>query len=192
VEKSFERLIDSYLADQVGICDHFLSEIQVNRLRTHLLDLHQNKKMRHAGTGNEVVTNYDTALRGDQIYWLEKEQESQFFDTIEAFVSYLNQTCYTGIKDYEFHYAHYAPGRGYKRHLDQFRSDSSRVFSVIIYLNLDWQEKDGGALRIFQGTQIQNIAPVAGRCVFFKSDQLEHEVMVTTRDRLSITGWLKV
>jgi SM-20-related protein len=192
VEKTFERLIDSYMADQVGVCDQFLSEIQVNHLRARLLDLHQSQQMRHAGTGNEVANHYDTALRGDQIYWLEKEQETQFFEIMDGFVSYLNQTCYTGIKDYEFHFAHYAPGRGYKRHLDQFKSDSSRVFSVIIYLNHDWQEQDGGALRIFQGALSQTVAPLGGRCVFFKSDQLEHEVMVTTRDRLSITGWLKV
>jgi SM-20-related protein len=33
--------------------------------------------------------------------------------------------------------------------------------------------------------------PEWGRTVIFKSDLLEHEVMVSEQDRLSITGWLK-
>jgi SM-20-related protein len=50
----------------------------------------------------------------------------------------------------------------------------------------------GGALRIYQGAGWLDIAPDAGNSVFFKSDKLEHEVLVTHLPRMSITGWLKI
>jgi SM-20-related protein len=37
-----------------------------------------------------------------------------------------------------------------------------------------------------------NISPIEGRIVFFKSDEMEHEVHPSfTRDRKSIAGWFK-
>jgi SM-20-related protein len=60
---------------------------------------------------------------------------------------------------------------------------------MIMYLNID---VDGGELRIYQGNKWQDITPNAGKSVFFKSNQLEHEVLITHLPRMSITGWLKV
>jgi SM-20-related protein len=37
----------------------------------------------------------------------------------------------------------------------------------------------------------QIITPTQGKTVFFKSDELLHEVLVTQTTRMSITGWLK-
>ena len=111
---------------------------------------------------------------------------------MDDFVQYLNETCYTGITSYEFHYAMYEKGSFYKRHLDRFRNDDRRLFSMITYLNADWQEGDGGELSIFHDDgQTQNISPTNGKSVFFKSDELEHEVLKTIVPRMSITGWLR-
>ena len=60
---------------------------------------------------------------------------------------------------------------------------------MIMYLN---SEVDGGALRIYQGNSSQDITPNAGKSVFFKSNELEHEVLTTNLPRISITGWLKI
>ena len=38
---------------------------------------------------------------------------------------------------------------------------------------------------------LQTISPQNGKCVFFKSSELPHEVLMTNVPRLSITGWLK-
>jgi SM-20-related protein len=111
---------------------------------------------------------------------------------MDKFVRYLNRTCYTGITGYEFHYALYEQGSFYKRHLDQFKNNTSRAYSIIMYLNADWQEKDGGELVLYHLDHIQTIAPMNGKCVFFKSSELEHEVLITHQPRMSITGWLKV
>ena len=61
-----------------------------------------------------------------------------------------------------------------------------------MYLNAGWLADDGGELCIHQNNVTQLIAPTNGRSVFFKSSELEHEVLLTQKPRLSITGWLKV
>ncbi len=111
---------------------------------------------------------------------------------MDRFVLYLNETCYTGITGYEFHYARYGEGSFYKRHLDQFRNDGSRQYSMIMYLNADWQVADGGELCIYQDGLPRNISPEEGKSVFFRSSEMEHEVLLTHKARMSITGWLKV
>ena len=62
---------------------------------------------------------------------------------------------------------------------------------MISYLNSDWIISDGGQLVIHQNEIPQNIDPVQGKTVFFKSNEIEHEVMITHKRRMSITGWLK-
>ncbi len=152
--------------------------------------------MKQAGTGNEANAAIDQAVRGDMIYWLDRshgdQHENAFFDLMDSFVTYLNASCYAGITGYEFHYALYGAGSFYRRHLDQFHSDDSRQFSMIMYLNADWQQGDGGELCIHKNDIQQNISPDSGKVVFFRSSALEHEVLMTHKPRMSITGWLKV
>jgi SM-20-related protein len=63
---------------------------------------------------------------------------------------------------------------------------------MIGYLNDNWVEADGGQLIIHEDEeQQQYILPTIQKAVFFQSDQIEHEVAVANRQRMSITGWLK-
>jgi SM-20-related protein len=62
---------------------------------------------------------------------------------------------------------------------------------LISYLNENWEEQDGGQLWVYQDEEIQKILPHSGTSVFFKSDDMEHEVTMATRSRMSVTGWLK-
>jgi len=194
--KIFNTLIDSFIDNKVGIAENFLSEALASHLKDNLRTLYADKQLLDAGTGNEVVVVQDKRVRGDKIYWLDRKHndphENDFFDLMDQFVSHLNSSCYTGITGYEFHYTLYEKGSFYKKHLDQFRNNGSRQYSMIMYLNADWEEKDGGELRIHQENTQQNIAPTSGKSVFFKSSELEHEVLLTNTTRLSITGWLKI
>ena len=157
--------------------------------------LFREKQMKVAGVGNNAKLHYDQLVRSDVIYWLDRTHnnpyENIFFDLMDAFVEYLNRTCYTGVTSYEFHYAYYDQGSFYKRHLDRFRDNKSRAFSMIMYLNEDWQAGDGGELVIYHEDHAQRISPLGGKCVFFKSDELEHEVLLNHKPRMSITGWLR-
>jgi SM-20-related protein len=195
MEKDFETLIAGFIENKVGISNHFLSDNLSNHLKQNLLALFDEKLLVVAGTGNAEKLNHNSAVRSDSIYWLDRKHENQyeneFFDQIEDFIKYLNKSCYAGITGYEFHYSLYEIGSFYKKHLDQFQNNSSRQYSLISYLNADWSEGDGGQLMIHQPNNDQTISPTQGKTVFFKSNELVHEVLVTQQRRMSITGWLK-
>ncbi|MES2746914.1 MAG: 2OG-Fe(II) oxygenase [Bacteroidota bacterium] len=195
MEASFETLITSYIATKVGISEDFLSDALCEHLKTNLLALNAEHQMQAAGIGNDGKMIHDKLIRSDKIYWLDRKNnnpfENEFFDKMDAFVSYLNHSCYTNIKSYEFHYSLYETGSFYRQHLDQFEDDTKRQFSMINYLNANWQTQDGGELLIHQHNNNQTIAPTQGKTVFFKSDELEHEVLVTKERRMSVSGWLK-
>ena len=188
----FDELIDSYLATNVGMVKNFLSPL----LSAHLVDninlLYADDRLLSAGTGSNLLVTHNKLIRNDKIYWLDRlhndSYENDFFDLMDRFISHLNRTCYAGITGYEFHYTLYETGSFYKRHLDNFKQNGTRAFSMIMYLNID---VDGGSLRIYQDDSSQDITPNAGKSVFFKSDELEHEVLITHLPRMSITGWLK-
>jgi SM-20-related protein len=191
----FDAIIDSFNETKVGIGADFLNTSLASLLKENLVKLYHENQMIPAGTGNYDLVSHDLKVRSDKIHWLDRkhnnESENDFFDLMDEFVIYLNSTCYTGITGYEFHYALYETGSFYKKHLDQFRSDSSRVFSMIMYLNVDWEQKDGGALCIHHANHLQHILPNNGKSVFFRSNELVHEVLTTNKPRMSITGWLK-
>lgn len=196
MQNTFNTLIDSFIDNKVGITENFLSVALAAQLKENLYGLYQDKLLLAAGTGNETIVSHDQLVRSDKIYWLDRKHgnihENSFFDLMDSFVSYLNSTCYTGITGYEFHYTLYEEGSFYKKHLDQFKNNDSRQYSMIIYLNADWQENDGGELCIHHSDSLQKISPDNGKSVFFKSSELIHEVLITHKQRLSITGWLKI
>lgn len=196
MQKIFDALIDGYLLDKVGISENFLSLALSKNLKENLVKLFEEKKLISAKTGNGNEANLNTAIRSDKIFWLdrihENTYENAFFDIMDAFVVFLNQTCYTGITSYEFHYALYEKGSFYKKHFDQFKSNASRQYTMIFYLNTDWKLTDGGELCVYLPDFARNISPTNGRCVFFKSNELEHEVLLSQAQRMSITGWFRV
>ncbi len=188
----FDELIDSYLATNVGTVSNFLSIALSAHLVDNINTLYARDLLLSAGTGNNKLVNHDKLIRSDKIYWLDRLHnnihENAFFDLMDSFVSHLNKSCYAGITGYEFHYTLYEKGSFYKRHLDNFKQNGTRAYSMIMYLNA---EVNGGALRIYQDNGSRDISPTAGKSVFFKSNQLEHEVLITYLPRMSITGWLK-
>lgn len=196
MEKIFDCLIDSYIEDKVGITKDFLSLALAANLKDNLLKLFKDQQLLSAGIGNNSLVSQDKLIRSDVIYWLDRshnnQYENDFFDLMDKFVLYLNQTCYTGITGYEFHYTLYEPGTYYAKHIDQFQNNGSRQYSMIMYLNADWKTEDGGELCIYQNEIPQNISPDSGKSVFFRSSDLLHEVLVTHKQRMSITGWLKI
>lgn len=196
MEKIFDCLIDSFIEDKVGVAEGFLSASLSAHLKENLIALFENKKFLNAGVGNDVLVHEDKRIRSDVIYWLDRKHENQyendFFDLMDGFVAYLNRTCYTGITGYEFHYTLYEPGTFYKKHIDQFQHNGCRQYSMIMYLNADWKKEDGGELRIYRADEEQNISPDSGKSVFFKSSDLAHEVLISHKQRMSITGWLKI
>lgn len=194
--QSYENLIEGVLDHHYGaVSDFFDSEI-IEGLRNNLLSRKNKGVMHPAGIGKKFSHVHNITVRGDLISWIENDSkdpfERAFLDKIDSFIKYLNKTCYTAINDFEFHYAIYDTGSFYKRHKDQFKSDKGRKFSFVTYLNDNWRDSDGGQLSLYLENQELIIQPQGGNVVFFKSDEIEHEVHPSlTRSRMSIAGWLK-
>ena len=79
-------------------------------------------------------------------------------------------------------------------------ASAQRQWSYLLYLNREWQESDGGCLRIHTdggGEQAPpgaepsyfDVPPRAGTLVLFRST-MPHEVLDTDASRLAIAGWL--
>ncbi|RYY54405.1 MAG: 2OG-Fe(II) oxygenase [Chitinophagaceae bacterium] len=194
MKAEFEELIESYIRDKVGIDSIFLGSSLTSGLRDEIQRLDREGEMSYAGVSNTRQLEKQD-YRGDKIHWLGKNSgnssEDEFLDRIDQFVDHLNRSCYTGINAYEFHYALYETGTSYKKHRDQFNNDNNRKYSMVSYLNEEWKDSDGGQLLIYQDGQPQAITPNSGKAVFFESAEMEHEVTVATRPRMSVTGWLK-
>lgn len=192
----FNQLIDSFVADKIGIAPQFLSNELCLHLKENLHALIAQNLLKQAGIGNELSITKDLLVRSDKIYWLDRTHnnifENAFLDQIDLFVTHLNSTCYAGITGYEFHFALYEMGSFYLKHIDQFKNNNSRKYSMICYLNEAWQNGDGGELCIHHKNHLQIITPISGKAVFFQSNIIEHEVLLCNKPRMSVTGWLKV
>lgn len=192
----FEEAIAGFMEHRYAILDNFLPDhLWVQKLANRARWRLEQGDFANAGIGRGDEYSVVKAIRGDQIYWLEKESEFEgeryYMEVMDHFTDYLNRTCFTGIRFHEFHFAFYPPGTYYQRHLDRFQNDQSRLFSVVFYLNDQWKEADGGELVLYLPDQELVVQPLANRLAFFDSGLLEHEVRVAHRERLSITGWFR-
>mmetsp|Transcript_6221 Transcript_6221/g.12444 ORF Transcript_6221/g.12444 Transcript_6221/m.12444 type:complete len:309 (-) Transcript_6221:207-1133(-) len=102
----------------------------------------------------------------------------------------------------ELLYAYYPQGGFYRRHRDAIPGSASvlREYSLLLYLNKEWQEKDGGKLRMhFDGggdavpeggePNFMDVSPQGGTLVLFESDAVPHEVLDTQKERMAVIGW---
>ena len=170
------------------VVEHFLPTAIVNSLTQEAQQL----ELRRAGVGKARAVNEE--IRGDHILWLETPSTSQqhYLDAIEQVRLSLNSTLQLGLFEFEGHIAHYPIGSFYRKHLDRFQQDNHRILSCMLYLNQDWKAAQGGQLRLYSESEnYLDVQPTGGTLVAFLSDQFWHEVLPATRDRYSITGWLK-
>ena len=195
MEAKFEELIESFITNKIGISEVFLTDKLATALQQNLLRLNRDSRLINANIGNAIIKDKSQNIRGDKTCWLDNKSkndaEIEFLDIIRQFMVHLNKTCFTGINACEFHYALYEEGTSYNRHIDQLRNNYNRKFSMISYLNDNWEERNGGQLIIHNTEEAQQILPNIRKTIFFQSDVIEHEVAVANRPRMSITGWLK-
>lgn len=193
MEEKYEQLIQSILEKRFGSVDNWFSSEELLGLRKSLILRYEEDEFRLAAIGNQFNKTRKESIRRDQIHWLIKDdlvlEEIVFFEKIEGFIDYLNRTCYAGIRSHEFHYAVYEQDAFYKRHSDQFNNDDRRRFSMVLYLNEDWETAHGGQLVLYT-ENTATVEPTFGKLVFFDSE-IEHEVLQSNQRRLSLTGWLR-
>ena len=190
----FNKIADDLADNGYVVVDQFLSQEEVNAITG--LQHFQNAlvEFKKAGIGKNSGLQINEAIRGDYIQWVDKQHSSRtikiYLDRLNELRAFLNQSLFLSLKDIEVHMTIYPAGAFYKRHLDQFKHDDHRKLSVICYLNNDWKIEHGGQLKMFLPTEEVEFLPVAGRLICFRSDEIEHEVLPSTRERLSLTGWM--
>ncbi|PZR40322.1 MAG: oxidoreductase [Azospira oryzae] len=193
-QHQLDTIADGLAENGYAVVDHFLSEDEVCRILQ--LDDFKNALLhfKKAGIGKSTDKQINESIRGDYIQWIDKEtappEIKVYLHRLSELIAFVNQALFLSLKDAEVHMTVYPEGTYYKRHLDQFRKDDHRKLSVICYLNEGWQEIHGGQLRMYLPEGEKDVLPVAGRLVCFRSDQIEHEVIAGTRERMSLTGWI--
>ena len=146
-----------------------------------------------AKVGQARIEQRVPEIRSDMTYWLDRQRDAEmndFFLLVEDIMERLKLELFLSLQGFEFHFALYPSGGFYKPHVDQFDARSNRMISVIIYLNEDWQPKNGGELRIHKEDMHTDVQPILNRAVIFRSDCVLHEVLPASKPRRSLTGWL--
>lgn len=152
-------------------------------------------KLQPAANGNIAERSVNPGLREDFILWLQEPTltaaQRSYWERLEQLRLAANAArLHLDLAGFEGHLAVYPPGTFYHKHIDRFQVDCRRALTCILYLNADWEEADGGQLRLYlDDERYFDILPQAGTLVTFLSERFWHEVLPTKRDRMSITGW---
>lgn len=157
----------------------------------------KNEQFHLAGLGRTEDLLYDERIRRDEICWITGESLAgrQWLKWAAELQQTINRRLFLGLFSFESHFAHYAPGAFYRKHRDAFRGQANRVLSVVVYLNKDWTDADGGELVLYanDGDELGiKVQPSWGTVVVFLSEEFPHEVLPAKRDRYSIAGWYRL
>jgi SM-20-related protein len=167
----------------------FLFEYDIRALLLQIESLKINEQFRAAKVGQQKILH--TNIRSDRICWIDETILSasivlqNYFSKLEEIRSALNQKFFLGLHGIESHFAIYQPGQFYEKHIDANHKESLRVVSLICYLN----SGKGGELKLHLENQEIKIKPEAGKLVGFLSRVIEHEVLVSEFERMTITSW---
>ena len=187
-----ERLAAALAGPGYALEPAFLSKERVSSLVATMQQRDAAGGFHDAGIGVGMARSVRPDVRGDRICWLDAPgapAEQPVFALLDTLRLDLNRLLMLGLQTLEVHYASYSPGRRYVRHLDRSPRGIERVVTVVLYLNTDWGDEDGGELVISTGDGEFVVAPCGGTLVTFLSDRFEHEVRAARRERLSMTGW---
>ncbi len=197
-------LIDAAVADALAergfaVALEFLARGEIASLRADAERRRAAGEFHGARVGRGAAAQRDASIRGDEICWFDAPRasaaERALLARLDALRLALNRELFLGATEIEAHYACYAQGVGYARHLDRFRDDDARVISLVLYLNEAWRDEDGGALLLYASPEAsepaQEVAPRGGTLVAMRSDAIAHEVALARRERFSIAAWLR-
>lgn len=195
----FARLIDQLAEQHWAVSRELFSMAEIEALACEAWHGWRNGLFLQAAIGRDAQRQVRSEIRGDFIRWLDEHAltpaQTSYWMKMEQLKEALNQALFVGLRELEAHYAVYPPGAFYRKHLDRFRTDDARLISTSLYLNIDWPEAAGGALRLYpcqdEPQRFVDVLPQAGTLVVFRSDTIYHEVLPATRMRLSLTGWFR-
>lgn len=206
-DSGFEGITDQWLDElaegltesgwmSLDVRDHLGNDLLV-ALRDEVRILDATDAMKKAGVGRGTDLIRDRSVRRDRIAWLQgiTAPQRELFRCLERIRAGLNRRLFLGLKRFESHYATYQPGDFYRKHVDSFAGRASRVVSLVLYFNEDWQPTDGGELQVFNRDSRDEVCglilPEMGRMVLFLSEEIPHEVLPANRTRYSLASWFR-
>ena len=192
----YDAIADALVEHGYCILPQFLAPELNTALYQRVLSLDE-QAFQQAGVGRDTHFQLNQTIRRDHTYWLSDSHpiDMAYLEQMSAFRLAINQRLFMGLFDYESHYALYPPGAFYKKHVDAFKGQSSRILTTVLYLNPDWQDSDGGQLLLYRDdaeTLIATVNPDFATFVVFLSERFPHEVVKSHRDRYSIAGWFRL
>ncbi|GAB3648863.1 2OG-Fe(II) oxygenase [Echinicola sediminis] len=200
MENLYEAIANGLYEKGWYIVDRFISDDFRRELFEEQQEILFHGQFRHAGVGKGEGFQIKPEIRSDKVFWMNHLEltplQAKYWEKMESIREGVNQRCFLGLRSFEAHFAMYPPGSFYLRHLDQFQNVKYRVVTTILYLNDEWSEEDGGALRMYLPNEdgeetVFDVYPEGGKLVVFMSGEIPHEVLPTRKERVSVTGWLR-
>jgi SM-20-related protein len=196
--ENLDELADGLAEEGWAVLDGFFARATTAALRSDCRVSIARGDFHAAAVGSGAQRQIRPLVRGDEILWMRQPGSSDpqraCLDRFERLRLALNRSLQLGLFEFESHFARYAAGVRYARHVDQFQGDGHRQLSCVLYLNENWKSEDGGELRLYlngDDAKFEDVIPQDGRLVIFLSARFAHEVLPAQRERLSIAGWFK-
>lgn len=192
---STEAPADALASHGWWLGDSLFSDDLIQSLSKRAVELATTNQLTVAAVGRGVARQQLAAVRRDKIQWIDPDCDDHraFLDRCEQLRSDLNRQLYLGIHSVEAHYAHYAKGGFYERHVDSFKGARNRMVSMVMYLNSGWQPVHQGELKLWNpaGDLLGVVAPRQGDTLLMLSEEMPHQVLPTEVDRYSIAAWYR-
>lgn len=122
-------LFQSFEEHGWAISDRVILPSLTQALYQHAHQLWQQGFFKPASIGRKAGVVYDPDIRGDAICWLDEKSPAsattQFLSFTNELRQELNRHFFLCLRDQEFHFARYEPGKGYARHVDQHRGSTA-------------------------------------------------------------------
>ena len=194
------------------IIPNFLPADLQEELRGDVAQLRQTSKFNVAKIGQDATNTLNTQIRVAETCFIgpgrypdvPSEARDKLYDILDTVRQDLSNFFERPLDRQltELLYAYYPQGGFYRRHRDAIPGSASvlREYSLLLYLNKEWKDEDGGKLRMhFDGggdtlpegvaPNFRDIAPEGGTLVLFESDAVPHEVLDTQKERVAVIGW---
>ncbi|SDR70628.1 SM-20-related protein [Halopseudomonas xinjiangensis] len=195
VEDRFVHVADDLASRGWSVQPGALPMELVAQLGRYCRTLWHNDDLTPAAIGRGSDQAVVPEIRGDYTRWLDEcpanDASREYLQIMNQLRESLNRSLFLGLDNFETHFALYPPGAGYNKHLDRFQDSPLRAVSVVAYLNENWQQGDGGELRLHLDHSTIDVPPRAGTLVVFLSARIVHEVLAANKERASLVGWFR-
>mmetsp|Transcript_64529 Transcript_64529/g.135430 ORF Transcript_64529/g.135430 Transcript_64529/m.135430 type:complete len:420 (-) Transcript_64529:23-1282(-) len=210
--------IRGLMEDGYGYEDDFVDENVSRNVLKEMEFLDFDGKM--SEVQQQKMTNYrNDRIMWLNFEALDREKQPGLVTLMKKLISVpfeLNKKCSLYLQaSSTFQLAVYPKDAYYKRHVDGGYEDlnNGRKITAVFYPNVNWSDGDGGELKVYKRLlnpfQLQDyakrgekppehnkdeaneeIAPIGGRLVLFRSRDIPHEVLRSCKKRYAISLWL--